>query len=110
MCGSAWFSHQVLTPRAGSRRRCSHARQMASIRIRASGCLYEEFNCAGVDQLRFRPVMAVAAACGAGLFVAEHVPELLTHAVPPSVQGLRAGTATGSRSTVSLVARGSLTF
>lgn len=37
---SAWVSHQVLMPRAGSVRRCSQGRQIASIRMRASGCLY----------------------------------------------------------------------
>jgi hypothetical protein len=37
---SAWFSHQVLTPRAGSSRKCSQGRQITSIRLRASGCLY----------------------------------------------------------------------
>jgi hypothetical protein len=37
MWGSAWLSHQVLIPRAGSSRRCSQARQMLSMRIRASG-------------------------------------------------------------------------
>jgi hypothetical protein len=40
MCGSAWLSHDVLMPSAGSKRRCSQDRHRASIRIRASGCLY----------------------------------------------------------------------
>jgi hypothetical protein len=50
--------------------------------------LDEELHGAGVDQL-----LAVAAACGLNLFV----PELFTHALSPSVQGLCAGTAIGSR-------------
>jgi len=31
MCGSAWLSHQVLTPRAGARRRCSQGRRVARL-------------------------------------------------------------------------------